>query len=510
MRRAASIEGFGVARRVPKGEVGMAVATNPVPADETSAVVASREPQLKRTLGSFQVFAVSFAFISVAVGIFGTYDQVLRTGGPLGIWLWPIVAFGQGLVALVIAQFAARIALTGSSYQWASRLANPKIGWGFGWLTFCWLGIGTVAADNAMASQAFMPLFGMNANEGTARLITVAVLLVQVVLVVASVRIVAALNSTAVVVEVGIIGVLAIALIVAVALTGHGSVENLTSRGVAAGASNYFGAGGGLMLATIMGLATLVGFDAAANLAEEAKDPYRTVPRAIVGSVVAAAVLGMVFLIALTVGITNIKKVSVSDSAVATIMRDQFGPVVEKIMLVAVTFSFFAAGMVTMAIGARLVYAMARDVRFPFHRTFRRVNPRTHTPIPATILIFGGGVVLMVALPGDALLQLITAGTILPVIIYGATVILYLAVRKRLAAKEGAFSLGRADLPVAIGALVWLVVALLVLVLPHESRVPVLIDLGLLLAGGVFFLFMLTLDRESLESEPADVSVLEA
>ena len=39
------------------------------------------QPQLKRTLGSFQVFAVSFAFISVAVGIFGTYDQVLRNGG---------------------------------------------------------------------------------------------------------------------------------------------------------------------------------------------------------------------------------------------------------------------------------------------------------------------------------------------------------------------------------------------------------------------------------------------
>ena len=142
------------------------------------------------------MFAISFAFISVAVGIFGTYDQVLRTGGPLGIWLWPIVAFGQGLVALVIAQFAARIALTGSSYQWASRLANPKIGWGFGWLTFCWLGIGTVAADNALASQAFMPLFGMHADEGTARLITVAVLLVQAVLVVASVRIVAFLNSS--------------------------------------------------------------------------------------------------------------------------------------------------------------------------------------------------------------------------------------------------------------------------------------------------------------------------
>jgi L-asparagine transporter-like permease len=126
----------------------------------------------------------------------------------------------------------------------------------------------------------------------------------------------------------------------------------------------------------------------------------------------------------------------------------------------------------------------------------------------ATILIFGGGVILMIVLPGDALLQLITAGTILPVIIYGATVVLYLAVRKRLAARGGAFSLGRWELPVAIGALVWLVVALLGLVLPHESRVPVLIVIGLVLVGGVFFLFMLTFNPTSLDVEPGDVTVL--
>jgi amino acid transporter len=470
---------------------------------------AGSEPELKRTLGSFQVFAISFAFISVAVGIFGTYDEMLRSGGPLGIWLWPVVAVGQGLVALVIAQFAARIALTGSSYQWASRLANPRIGWGFGWLTFCWLGIAVVAADNALASQAFMPLFGIHADEGTARLITLAVLLVQAVLVVASVRIVALLNSTAVVVELAIVGGMAIALIVIVLVTGHGSADNLTSRGLAVKDPNYFGVGGGLMLATIMGLGTLVGFDSAANLAEEAKDPYRTVPRAIIGSVVAAGIAGMVFLIALTVSVTNIKKITLSDSAVAAIMRDQLGSAVEKILLVAVTFSFFAAGMVTMATGARLVYAMARDGRFPGHPMFRRVNPRTHTPIPATILIFAGGVALMIGLPGDALVQLITAATILPVIVYGLTVVLYLAVRKRLEAREGAFSLGRWELPVAVVALIWLIVALLVLVLPHEAQVPVLIVAGLALAGGAFFVGMLIFDRDSLETEPVEERVVD-
>jgi hypothetical protein len=39
---------------------------------EGSAEAGGYKQELKRTLGSFQVFAVSFAFISVAVGIFGT------------------------------------------------------------------------------------------------------------------------------------------------------------------------------------------------------------------------------------------------------------------------------------------------------------------------------------------------------------------------------------------------------------------------------------------------------
>lgn len=108
------------------------VDAKPVSGSDNSAVESGGyQQELKRSLGSFQVFAISFAFISVAVGIFGTYDDVLQNSGPIGIWLWIIVAAGQLLVALVVAQFAARISLSGSSYQWASRLANPKIGWGF-------------------------------------------------------------------------------------------------------------------------------------------------------------------------------------------------------------------------------------------------------------------------------------------------------------------------------------------------------------------------------------------
>jgi amino acid transporter len=465
------------------------------------------EPELKRTLGSFQVFAVSFAFISVAVGIFGTYDDVLQNAGPAGIWLWPVVGVGQTLIALVIAQFAARIPLSGSSYQWASRLANPKIGWLFGWLAFCYLAIGVVAVDNALASTALMPLFGMQPDENTARVITVVVLVIQAVLVVLSTHIVGLITSAAVGLELVIVVVLTVALFIAVAVTGHGSVSNLTSRGITDGAPNYFAIGGGLMAAAIMGIATLVGFDSAANMAEEAKDPFRSVPRAIVGSVVAAAVLGMVFVIALTIAIRDIPKASATDSPVALILRDQLGVVMERALLVAIVFAFFGAGLVTLATCARMVFAMSRDSRFPAHQLMRRVNPRTHTPIPATILIVVVGFVLMAALPGGALLNMLTVGGLIGAVLYGAIIVLYLGVRKRLGHQEDAFDLGRFDMPVAIGALVWSAFVVFALVSPPEALTAVLISVGVVVAGGMYLAYLLMFSREVMETEPGEVDV---
>ncbi len=133
-------------------------------------------------------------------------------------------------------------------------------------------------------------------------------------------------------------------------------------------------------------------------------------------------------------------------------------------LLVLICFAFFGAGIVVMTSCSRLVFAMSRDARFPVHRVMRRVHPRTRTPIPATVPILALGVVLMVALPGAALLELITASTILPALIYGATIVLHLAVRRRLGRRPGAFSLGRAELPVAVSALVWTLVSLVALI----------------------------------------------
>jgi hypothetical protein len=82
-------------------------------------------------------------------------------------------------------------------------------------------------------------------------------------------------------------------------------------------------------------------------------------------------------------------------------------------------------------------------------------------------------------------------------------------VRKRLDRREGAFNLGRFELPIAISALLWVGCALFVLMVPGEARVPDLIVVGLIVAGGLFFLGLLMFRREALENEPGDVSLVE-
>jgi ABC-type xylose transport system permease subunit len=105
----------------------------------------------------------------------------------------------------------------------------------------------------------------------------------------------------------------------------------------------------------------------------------------------------------------------------------------------------------------------------------------------------------MVALPGQALLQLIIGSTILPALIYGSIVVLYLGVRRRLERKEGGFNLGRCELPVTAVALIWVAFALFVLVTPDDALVPNLIVVGLILAGGLYFAKMMIFNREVLD-----------
>ncbi|MGC9666113.1 amino acid permease [Planosporangium sp. 12N6] len=475
-------------------------------AADTSIEHAGYQQQLARTLGKFESFAVAFSFISVTTGLFSTYGTVLGSGGPAGIWTWPIVTVGTIFVALVYGMLANRIPLSGYSYQWASRLASPVLGWWFGWVSFAFLAIVAVAVDYGLTQVAVFPLLGIEYTAGRGAVVTVIVLLVQMALIIWSTPITTRINNWAVGAEVlAIIGI-TVLIAAAVIFGGKGSWGNLGSYG-AVPAHGYYGWLGPFMLSALLGAFTLVGWESAANLAEETHNPKKVVPAAMVRALLVSGVIGMLFLIVITAGIGNhLTEISASSSPVADIIQSTVGSAVAKAMLVVVCVAIFACGLVIMVSCSRLVYAMARDERVPAAHLLSRVPRPTGGPTYATLLAGLTSVVIVLAFASnaDALAQLLGAATLMPAILYAGTVALFIGTRHRYRPGPDDFSLGRWEKPVVAGAVVWLVLELCIFMIPAQFRQAQYYALGTLAVGAVLFAVVWFTRREKLTAEPGE------
>jgi amino acid transporter len=471
------------------------------------------QQEFRRELKRFASFAIGFSFISITTGIFTTYGYVLTNSGPLGIWTWPLVILGQLFVSLVFAALASRIPLAGYSYQWTSRLANPKVGWLIGWISFFFLIVDVVAVDYAVAATVLPSLFRYTETAQNAWLATAIVIFVQMLLIIFSTRWSTRVNNAAVGTEIaGIVG-LALLLVIVGAVRGLLHPDHLFSTGTVS--SNGWLTLGGLnavgpfMLAFLLGAFTIVGFEAAANLAEETQDAHRAVPTAMWFSVFLSGIVGFAFLIALDVASQNITALTASATPVANIVTEMLGTVVGDIFLVLVTFSIFACGLVIFITVSRLTWAMSRDERFPAYPLFRQVNRQTGTPLAATLLC---GILIEVVLAAFALLgilvpsqsttlgNLFSAATLLPAIIYLATVILYIYARRKLPEARG-FSLGAWEWPIIILSVIWLLFELSIF-RDAQFAAPWIYSLVMFALGLVYFVWMLITRPSVLNTVP--------
>ncbi|WP_326643679.1 amino acid permease [Streptosporangium sp. NBC_01755] len=450
---------------------------------------------MTRGTGRFASFAVAFAFVSIATGIFTTYGSVLNTSGPAGIWTWPIVIIGQLAVAFIFGSLAARIPVTGYSYQWMSRLANPVLGWIIGWVSFSFLAVVVVAVDYTIASTVMPVLLGYEGTALNAWVITGVVIMCQALLVGFSTKWTERVNNFAVTAE--LIGMIALVLLLLIVgfVAKEVNFANLFSTG-AIPSEGYLSIGtltsaGPWMLGFLLGAFTIVGFESAANLAEETKDPARVVPRAMWQAVLASGVLGFLFLVAVTLLAGDPVELAKSGTPVADVISRSLGPIVGTGLLVLVVIAIFACGMVILMTGVRLVWAMSRDQRFPGWQGLHKVSPRFGTPLNATVFMFVIGELILAVFSTrtDALFGLFAAATLLPAIIYTGTVVMYVVKRKSLPPSKG-FDLGRWEIPVIVVALIWLAFELL-LFRDASFVEPWIYVLIMLAIGAVYFAYLL-------------------
>jgi amino acid transporter len=453
----------------------------------------------QRTLRPFESFGVGFSFISITMALFVSFGFLLIVAGPRGIWIWPIAFAGQLLVCLVCAALAAKFPLAGVAYQWGSRLANPSIGWWLGWLSFATLTILTVSVNYAFVQLAFQPMFGIEYTPLGAAVQTFVLLAIEAALIIGSTIITTRLNNLAVVFElVGMIE-LSIVLFAAALVAGQGDWGNLWSTGTVPEAG-WFSWLGPVMLGTVLGSFTLIGFETAANFAEETQNPRRVVPRAMIQAVVAAGILGLIFLIAAAVATRDVAAATDDPAPVAFILQDVLGPSIEKVFLFFICVSMFCCGLITMATNARVVWAMARDRRLPGHQLLSRVPKATGGPTWATILVAVAPMapLVYVRTNTDALIDMFTAGTLMPALTYAGLVLLYAAVGSRLRPEPGYFQLGRWQPLVVTGALVWLGYELIVLLGPDIFRAAQGYALVAILLGGIVFALVWLLEPRAM------------
>jgi amino acid transporter len=461
--------------------------------------------RFQRSLKPFESFGVVFSFISITMALFVSFGFLLGVAGPRGIWIWPIAFAGQLLVCLICAAMAAKIPVAGVSYQWGSRLANPSVGWWLGWLAFTTLVILTVSVNYAFVELAFQPMLGIEYTPLGAAIQTFVILAIEAALIIGSTIITTRLNNVAVVFEIVGMVELSIVLFAAALLAGQGDWDNLWSTGTVPEAG-WFSWLGPVMLATVLGSFTLLGFEQAANFAEETHEPRRVVPRAMIRGLLAAGVLGMIFLIAAAVATRDVAATTADPAPLAFILQDVLGPSIQKVFLFFICVSMFCCGLITMATNARLVWAMARDRRLPGHQLLSRVPNATGGPTWATILVAVAPMAPLVYVRSntDALLDMFTAGTLMPAITYTGTVLLYATVGRRIRPEPGYFQLGRWQPLVIAGALVWLAYELIVLLGPDIFRAAQGYALLAILLGVVVFGLMWVLEPRAMMRRQAD------
>lgn len=454
------------------------------------------QEEMKRSLGPLQSFAMAFGFVSIATGTFTSYTAMLNTSGPAGVWTWLIVITGQLMVALVFGALVARFPVSGYSYQWVSRLANPVLGWIMGWVTFTFLAIVVLAVDYTIPSAILPNLFGYTGSNLNAVIITSIIVALQSVLVMWSTKRTQQINSAAVIIQIIGIGGIVVLLYVIGLATGAFDWSMVTNTG-AVPREGYFNFGslnsvGPFMMGTLAGAFTIVGFESSANMAEETRDAVHVIPKSMRQAVIALGVIGFLFVFGATALIDDPTALMESPTALADIITNTLGPVAGKVLLVLVVISIFSCGLTITVSGSRQVWAMARDERFPGWRWLKKVNPKSNTPVNAALFMLIVSEVILIAFgfSTDVLFAFFAAATLLPAMIYAGTVLLYIVKRKQLPPTNG-FKLGKMEAPVLIIASIWLLFELSIFRDKSFGAVWLYVAIFFLI-GGIYLAYLLS------------------
>lgn len=339
---------------------------------------AEGQPGLVRELGAWDAAAIMVSNM-VGVGILTFPGIVALALGDVRLALaaWAAGGLASLAGALVHAELGSRHPQAGGDYVFLREAFGLPAAFLSGWTSFVVGFPGAIAASSFAAAQSLVDASGRSAPRGATLLLALALLLGLSAVHAAGLQQSRRFQNGLVLAKLAILGAL---------VTG-----GLLATPPAAGGGRL-PPGPPPAIAALIVLFAYSGWNSAAYVAGEIREPRRNLPRALVGGVVLVTLLYLAWNLAYfrMVPVERVGTINVGGE----IARSLFGERGMQLLSLALAFVFAGSASAMVVTGPRIYYSMARDGLFP--RSVGSVSAGGHVPARALWLqtLWSAGILL--------------------------------------------------------------------------------------------------------------------
>lgn len=379
-------------------------------------------PRLERTMGLGRLTLLGISSV-LGTGIFFVLGTSVPKAGPGVVLSFVISGLVAALAALCYAELAGAIPVAGSTYSYAYASLGEAAAYLVAWCLVLEYGVAvsTVAVSwGQYLNEVSDTLLGVTLPDaisqppgagGIVNIPAVVVVLACSALLARGTRESLLVNSVMVCIKLAVL-----VMFVAVAITAFSldRFDHFAPHGL-----------GGITAAASAVFYSYIGFDAVSTAGEEVRNPRRTIPLALLLTLVVVTTL---YILVAVAGIgaqpeaAFARQESAGEAVLAEILTSVTGSGWPALVLSAgAVVSIFSVVLVTLFGQTRVLFSMARDGLVP--QVFRRVDRKRHTPAANSCIVGVGVAALAAFVPLQELADLTSMGTLIAFVAVAAAVV---------------------------------------------------------------------------------------
>jgi len=371
-----------------------------------TALLESRDSsRLRRSLGLLDLTALGIGAI-IGTGIFVvTGVAAAQYAGPGLVVSFILAGLAAALAALSYAELASTIPVAGSAYTYSYAALGEFAAWVVGWnLVLAYLiAAGAVAIGWASYLVDLLGTFGVllpgsvTAGPGEGGAVNLPAMGVVFLVTLLIIRGTSESARAAKIIVLIKLAVIALFIIVGARFIDPANWRPFLPFGIL-----------GVFQGAAIVFFAYIGFDAVAAAAEETKEPQRTLPKGVLGSLIISTVLYVLVTLVLT-GLVPYGELNTA-SPVATALLRAGVPLAGGIVAVGALAGITSVLVVILYAQSRVFFAMSRDGLLP--PAFSRLHPRYRTPYFATLLVGTAAMLVAGFMPFRAVTELANIGAL--------------------------------------------------------------------------------------------------